>query len=280
MGCEAVQRLLSDGDRRTLRGRRVSAHVRDCVACQAFAAAIPARTCELRALAPMLAPPAAALFGQTAKAAGSSAGAGLGRAAVSGAVGKVVAATGASKALVGVAVVVTAAASVGVMSGALRLAHSRAHSSDSTRTKQALSAGSVGARGSQGDLAGVHATPSSRDAPRRLRTTASPGPGRRPTSGRNHTHTRASAHPANAHTTIAVGVSAKGLGYSAPGRAVRTVVHESGRAQGHAPAAPPIHHPSPARTAPRHSPVASGSIPSRPGQSHSHAPTGSRAGSS
>jgi RNA polymerase sigma factor (sigma-70 family) len=54
------RRLISDGDRRALRGRRVSAHLRDCSPCADFAAAIPQRRSDLRALVPPLAPAAAA----------------------------------------------------------------------------------------------------------------------------------------------------------------------------------------------------------------------------
>ncbi len=49
MSCEDVRRRTSDGDRRVLRGRRVRAHLRDCAACERFAAAVPARRTELRA---------------------------------------------------------------------------------------------------------------------------------------------------------------------------------------------------------------------------------------
>ena len=43
MACEEIERILSDGDRRALRGRRVRAHLRDCASCRSFATAIPAR---------------------------------------------------------------------------------------------------------------------------------------------------------------------------------------------------------------------------------------------
>jgi hypothetical protein len=56
MACDEVRRKVSDGDGRALRGRRVRSHLRDCSACAAFAAAIPARRAELRALAPVLSP--------------------------------------------------------------------------------------------------------------------------------------------------------------------------------------------------------------------------------
>ncbi|MGN6170013.1 MAG: RNA polymerase sigma factor, partial [Solirubrobacteraceae bacterium] len=60
MSCDDITRRLSDGDRRAFRGRRVRAHLRDCRSCAAFAAAIPRRNRELRALAPVLAPASAA----------------------------------------------------------------------------------------------------------------------------------------------------------------------------------------------------------------------------
>jgi RNA polymerase sigma factor (sigma-70 family) len=57
MACAEVQRMLSDGDGRVLRGRRMRAHVRACHACQEFKAALAERPADLGALAP--APPAA-----------------------------------------------------------------------------------------------------------------------------------------------------------------------------------------------------------------------------
>jgi RNA polymerase sigma factor (sigma-70 family) len=65
MDCDAVRRMLSDGDRRVLRGRRIRAHLRDCTVCSRFQAAIPARRAELTALASPL--PAAAAVGFLAR---------------------------------------------------------------------------------------------------------------------------------------------------------------------------------------------------------------------
>jgi len=61
MVCESVRHLISDGDGRSLRGRRVRAHLRSCPGCAAFSTAIGERRAELRALAPAL--PAAAATG-------------------------------------------------------------------------------------------------------------------------------------------------------------------------------------------------------------------------
>jgi len=58
MQCAEIQRLISDGDGRTLRGRPVRAHLRACVSCSDLRAAIGARRSDLAALAPPLpAPP-------------------------------------------------------------------------------------------------------------------------------------------------------------------------------------------------------------------------------
>jgi RNA polymerase sigma factor (sigma-70 family) len=52
MACDEVCRMISDADGRMLRSRRVRAHLRHCGACATFAAAIPERRAQLRALAP------------------------------------------------------------------------------------------------------------------------------------------------------------------------------------------------------------------------------------
>jgi RNA polymerase sigma factor (sigma-70 family) len=54
MLCADVQRVLSDGDGRVLRGRRVRAHVRSCRACRSFKTALAQRPADLAALAPAL----------------------------------------------------------------------------------------------------------------------------------------------------------------------------------------------------------------------------------
>jgi hypothetical protein len=54
MECEHVRRAISDGDRRVLRGRKLSGHLRDCSGCRDFQDAISARSADLHALAPPL----------------------------------------------------------------------------------------------------------------------------------------------------------------------------------------------------------------------------------
>jgi RNA polymerase sigma factor (sigma-70 family) len=108
MVCEQVQRSISLADGRL--PPRARAHVRDCAACAAFAAAIPARRADLQALAPPLAPiPAAALFA-VVHGATSTQGAGGGVMAA-GLSGKTAGAALAAKALASVAIVAVASAS-------------------------------------------------------------------------------------------------------------------------------------------------------------------------
>ena len=60
MDCRQVQMKLSEADGRVRRGRRVKAHLADCALCTAFAASIPGRSADLRAVFPPLAAAAAA----------------------------------------------------------------------------------------------------------------------------------------------------------------------------------------------------------------------------
>jgi len=114
MTCEQVRRMISDGDGRVLRARRVRGHMRECADCAAFAAAIPARRAELQALAPPLAPLAATGILGGLLGAGSGHGAGAGGAGwlAAGAATKSAGAVLAAKAAVGVAIVATATVGV------------------------------------------------------------------------------------------------------------------------------------------------------------------------
>ncbi len=103
MTCDDVCRTISDGDRRALRGRRVSSHLRHCPACAAFAAAIPARRTDLKALAPPLGPAAAGgvLAAVLGRGAGRGASGGAAKGTVAGLAGKSAGLTVASKAVIG-----------------------------------------------------------------------------------------------------------------------------------------------------------------------------------
>jgi RNA polymerase sigma factor (sigma-70 family) len=126
MACEQVRRMISDGDRRVLRARRLRGHLRECDSCAAFAAAIPARRSDLQALALPLSPPAAAgVLGGVLGGSGSghAAGGGAGWLAA-GATGKSAAAALVAKTAVGVAILATA--TVGVTHVLQPVRHARA----------------------------------------------------------------------------------------------------------------------------------------------------------
>ncbi len=77
MQCDAVCELISEGDRRALRGRRVRAHLRACASCGAFSDAIARRRADLAALAPPMGTvTAAALLHSVLGSAGTAAGVG------------------------------------------------------------------------------------------------------------------------------------------------------------------------------------------------------------
>lgn len=121
MRCEDVCRTISDGDGRALRGRRIRAHLRDCAGCRAFAAAIPDRRAQLRALAPGLPPAAAATVLARAGGAahGPGAAAGLGGGLAAGAAGKGVVAVWTGAKLVSAAAVVLSAGGVVALTHAI-----------------------------------------------------------------------------------------------------------------------------------------------------------------
>ena len=105
MECDAVCELISAGDRRALRARRIRAHLSGCASCREFDAAIDRRQAHLAALAPPLeAVAAAGLLHSILGAAGAATGAGAGAggattaAGVLGAGGKGIGAAAAAKA--------------------------------------------------------------------------------------------------------------------------------------------------------------------------------------
>jgi hypothetical protein len=51
--CTGVQRLISDGDRRSMRARRIRAHMRGCNACQAFEVSVTTRRRDFGLLVPI-----------------------------------------------------------------------------------------------------------------------------------------------------------------------------------------------------------------------------------
>jgi RNA polymerase sigma factor (sigma-70 family) len=128
MACADVQRALSDGDGRVLRGRRIRAHLRGCRACRQFNAALAQRPADLALIAPPL--PAAA---------GSALLAGLipGALAGKGGVTAVASASGALTTKLVVLVAVTATAAGGTVAATRGVREERAVHHESHQTERA-----------------------------------------------------------------------------------------------------------------------------------------------
>ena len=134
MECEAVRKVISDGDRRVLHGRKIRGHLRCCRGCRDFQVTIGERQAAWSALAPALpAAAASAMLGRLLAHAGNGGHAG-GAAAASGiAIGKPGAASLAAKVLAGAAIVTATA------TGGARLAlgpGSHAHPKPAVRAPQ------------------------------------------------------------------------------------------------------------------------------------------------
>ena len=144
MRCEDVRERISEGDRRVLRGRKLTAHLRECSACDAFATAIPARRAELRAFTPVLPSAAAAMLLSRSLHAASGHGVpgGTSAAAGAGVAGKAAGSALVWKTLAGVAVVVTTAA--GVTKIAPLLHQSNGSSASGTALSHRASAAAAG----------------------------------------------------------------------------------------------------------------------------------------
>jgi RNA polymerase sigma factor (sigma-70 family) len=220
--CDDICRTISNGDRRALRGRRIRAHLRECAACSAFAAAIPARSADLRALTPALPPAATALLLSRALAGSVARGGGTGSgAAGAGAAGKATT-LALSGAKLATSVVIAATATFGVAT-VLRPHHGtlrpHGHASAARAVIRTGPAANTHERGSGGHAATVRAGASTNTAGAPARpaaatrtgsTTSSAPPARR---GRHHpisstaaptgAPTRASSAPAPASSAPA-----------------------------------------------------------------------------
>ena len=250
MTCDEIQRIVSDDDRRSLRSRRVRAHLRDCGTCSAFAQAIPRRRSDLMLLAPML--PAAGSAGLLAKLTGAGSGHGSGGAGlVAGTAAKGVGATISTKAVIaaGAAVVATAGA------GAVAVLHRSAPSKPAAAVSGASGVGGTSnpvsavagghSRASLGYQPGrstTHSAVTARGAghhhhikhaahgggPAHAGTTPAPGSGTahgRPTTAGTHSH----AQPAHTRTPA----SATAKVHSRPTVHHRVVIHHRTKAKPH-----------------------------------------------
>jgi RNA polymerase sigma factor (sigma-70 family) len=161
MSCEEVCRLVSDADGRVLRARRVRAHLRECPSCSAFAAMIPGRSADLRAVAPPLpAIAAAGLLGRVIGG-GSAGGGGVGLgggAGIAGLTGKSVTVGLLTKALAGV--VVLSGATVGITSAVEQPAAVNSHANPSAPLAQPAAAGSAASGTTSGRSSQIPGAPS------------------------------------------------------------------------------------------------------------------------
>lgn len=257
MDCETVQQKLSDGDRRVLRGRRVSAHLRGCASCDAFARSIDQRQAQLQALCPTLpAGAAAALFAGALRSgllhgarAGSSGTTGA-SAAGAGMAGKVAVTASTWKAVTGAAVIIASSAGVAELHQATVVHHRRAiaASHHQSPARGAVDAQSTAAQGTASqalgasarsagraaagtrEIRGRHTGPASTSLLRsadlpRTGTTGDPKP------GMGH------GHKTHGHTIADAGAAAQGIGVTAPGAAAgpgrSSAAHAGATANGH-----------------------------------------------
>ena len=290
MDCDEIRRTMSDADGRTVRARRVRAHLHECAGCAAFAATIPARSAELRALAPSLPMLAAAGLLERSLGPGPVHGAGIGL--TTALAGKTASVALSANALAGAAVVATA--TVGVTLGVGTLVQHHGHAVRIGATAPAITAGSRAAPASQaGDAAAssggrlvypgrangtTSATPShtpgataggaSHSVPRKAAKVGSTSLGH--SGGRGHPGTapgHGNATAGHARAVRSRGDGAGGLFGGAPGHARFTAPGHAGAAPGHARAIPGYAGTAPghARATPGHAGVAPGHSDGAPG---------------
>ena len=284
MGCAEVQQIVSDGDGRALRGRRVRAHLRDCHVCDSFAAAIKTRRADLRALSPAL--PAVAATGLLARATGAGSGHGGNAAGVAvGTTGKAAGMALSAKAIAtGAAVVVAAAVGTGAVH---HLAIPSALSGPGpVSTPSRSHAATLPARHASeviGDASGpgVRSTPapesasSSRDGHQQSSPARSTAPARTtapvassPSHGRGRAGGAMSSAPNQPHHTSGAGGASDRAPALEHNRSVNSEQHRSPVALSHRPSAPGSHRPPAAES--HRSPTA---LSHRPSASESHHPS-------
>jgi RNA polymerase sigma factor (sigma-70 family) len=163
MQCDEVRKVVSDADGRTLRSRRVRAHLEDCSCCAEFAAAIATRSADLRAISPALPASAAAAVLARSLGAGSSHGSGGAAGLAAGTAGKTAGAALATKAVA--SVVIVAAGTAGAVAGLGQItdsSHARAARAATPRaahlvktgaasTSAGLATSAIGPRGARAD---------------------------------------------------------------------------------------------------------------------------------
>jgi RNA polymerase sigma factor (sigma-70 family) len=259
MPCADVQRALSDGDGRVLRGRRMRAHVRACRACRQFKAALAQRKADLAVLAPALpASAGAALLGHLLPGAKASLASGAGTATgVSGGL----AGTVATKA----AIVVAATATLAGTTTTVRSVVERSHGSRPAPTHVAPARHRSAAPATAAPTTGAGAHPSpplhARAPAPTHRSTPSHATGApaRQAAGTSHATKAQHGHGQQLGKSHAAGSTGRGNSQSAPGHTKQgkpakpskaakaqptRAVHSpaAGRHAGSSPAAASAHH--------------------------------------
>jgi RNA polymerase sigma factor (sigma-70 family) len=190
--CTTIRHALSDGDRRSVRARRIRAHLRSCDACSSFDNGIRSRQTDLPAIAPWISGAAAAsalgigVGGATVSGGGLLAG-GLGWGAMS----------GAAKSLAVVAIIATTGTAALQIEHAAKPAHSvgpARSASVSPRTPAAIASGAAPAV-----MAQAAARRATRSAARSATRSGSPAGGSRGGGGQVTRHTS----PALKSSTVA-----------------------------------------------------------------------------
>lgn len=218
MACVEVRRLISDADGRVLRSRRVRAHVRDCPGCGAFAATIPERSRQLRALAPPL--PAVAAAGLLTQAVGGGSAHGPNAAGLAAAgTGKTI---GAAVALKATAVAVTVTAAVGA-AVALKHAtpsthpHHLAPAASGVNPRRAGTGPATGGAGSASG-AGTRTTSTVRGTSALAPARRPPGSARAPARSEKRGSAGNGSVAENTTTSGATSASSRSAAFTAPGR--------------------------------------------------------------
>jgi RNA polymerase sigma factor (sigma-70 family) len=254
MSCEEIRQRISEGDRRVLRGRRVTAHLRHCAGCEAFALAIPDRRAQLRAFTPVLpSATAAALLAHSLHAASSHGGfSGASAAATAGAAGKAAGTALTWKALAGVALLASTAAGVTGVSHLLTAHHPATHAAPAAVHHATTQTHAGAVRGAHG---ATRASAHSRSA---RHTTAA--------------HTRVAHHGARVHHSAAA-VHHKAAGGPSTASNTSSTSHGSSAAHSHGSTGRSSSAPGHGSTPPGHSSTPRGRSSNPPGhhtRTHHH----------
>jgi RNA polymerase sigma factor (sigma-70 family) len=238
MDCDLVRQTISDGDRRTLRGRRLRAHLKDCDGCADFAAAIDHRRADLAALAPPIALPAALAALQAALGAGST-GTVAGGSAATGSVAGIGAALSGSAAVKSAAVLIAAAAIGGGAAEVGGLVDLGGSGDRSDRGASAVPASADQPAGASGSAAGAGSGAPAAQGSTRADASGSPNAGagrdgqRRHGGNAGHGHANHGGPPAHAaQGAPAASPSPPGHAGTAPGQQ-QTSSSGQGQALGH-----------------------------------------------